>query len=123
MVQLKRIKKRAKAYSQKEELKMANINVYNVICYDGVDAYCIKTIGKNNYEVETQFENTDLEITKIDYLYSWDDLGEHIKVAMDGKCKLGDGDKDLEHAIRRFLDCRLGFDCFNSEEGFKALNC
>ena len=84
--------------------------VYNVVCYDGVDAYCIKAIGRDTEEAKETFKNTDLQITLIDRLYEWDDLEEHISGALQGKWELADGDKDLAMAIKRLVTLRTGMD-------------
>ena len=63
---------------------MTNINMYNVVTYDGVDSYVIKTLGRNEEDIIKTFEPTDMEILKIDELYVWDDLDEHIKGAFEG---------------------------------------
>lgn len=87
---------------------MTNINMYNVVTYDGIDSYVIKTLGRNEEDIIKTFEPTDMEILKIDELYVWDDLDEHIKGAFEGKWELGDGNNDLRLAILRFLDMKTG---------------
>ena len=87
---------------------MANINMYNVVTYDGVDSYVIKTLGRNEVEAKKTFDNTDMEVLKIDKLYLWDDLDEHIKGAMEGKWELGGGDVNLRLAILRYIEVTSG---------------
>lgn len=84
------------------------INMYNAVCYDGVDAYVIKAIGRNEDDVKEIFENTDLEVVKIDYLHSWEKADEHIKGALRGEWELGGGDDDLRLAILRYLEHKTG---------------
>ena len=36
---------------------MTNINMYNAVCYDGVDSYVIKTLGYRAIEDESKAEN------------------------------------------------------------------
>ncbi len=85
-------------------------NVYNAVCYDGVDAYCIKVIADNESEVKETFKNTDLKVVFIDYLYEWDNLDKHIKGALRGEWELADGDKDMAMAIKRVVRLRTGMD-------------
>ena len=87
---------------------MTNINMYNAVCYDGVDSYVIKTLGRNEKEARKTFDNTDLEVVKLDYLYTWADLDEHIKGAFEGKWELGGGNIDLRLAILRYIDITSG---------------
>lgn len=87
---------------------MTNINMYNAVCYDGVDSYVIKTLGRNEEEAKKTFDNTDLEVLKVDFLHTWDDLDEHIKGAIKGKWELGGGDVDLRLAILRYIDVTSG---------------
>ena len=87
---------------------MTNINVCNVVTYDGVDSYVIKTLGRNEEEAKKTFNNTDMEVLKIDKLYVWDDLDAHIKGAIKGKSKLGGDDNDLRLAILRYIDVTSG---------------
>ena len=86
-------------------------NVYNAVCYDGVESYVIKTIGNNEEDVIKTFENTDLEVVKVDYLYTWYDMDKHIAGAFKGEYTLGYtlgcGD-DLSLAIRRYIDLKCG---------------
>ncbi len=84
--------------------------VYNAICYDGVDAYCIKVIADNEDEVKDTFKDSDLMVVYTDKLYEWDDLDEHIKGALKGNWKLGDGDDELALAIKRVVNLRTGID-------------
>jgi hypothetical protein len=85
-------------------------NVYNAICYDGMDAYCIKVIADNEDEVYETFKDTDLKVVYIDFLNEWDNLDEHIKGALEGKWKLADGDEDMAMAIKRVVNLRTGMD-------------
>lgn len=87
---------------------MTNINMYNVVTYDGVDSYVIKTLGRNEEEARKTFDNTDMEVLKIDLLYTWADLDDHIKGAIKGKWELGDGDIDTRLAILRYIDVTSG---------------
>ena len=87
---------------------MTNINVYNVVTYDGVDSYVIKTLGRNEEEAKKTFDNTDMEVLKLDNLYTWTDLDEHIKGALKGEWELGGGDNDLRLAILRYIDVTSG---------------
>lgn len=80
--------------------------VYNAVCYDGVAAYVIKTIGTCEEEAREQFNDSDLEILKMDFLYPWLDMEEHIVGALRGEYKLGDGKEDLKNAIKRFVKHR-----------------
>ena len=84
--------------------------VYNAICYDGVDAYCIKVIADNEDEVKDTFKDSDLMVVYTDKLYEWDDLDEHIKGALKGNWKLGEGDDELALAIKRVVNLRTGID-------------
>jgi hypothetical protein len=85
-------------------------NVYNAVCYDGMDAYCIKVIADNEDEVYETFKDTDLKVVYIDFLNEWDNLDEHIKGALEGKWKLADGDEDMAMAIKRVVNLRTGMD-------------
>lgn len=87
---------------------MTNINVYNVVTYDGVDSYVITTLGRNEEEAKKTFNNTDMEVLKVDFLYTWDDLDEHIKGAIKGKWELGGDNVDLRLAILRYIDVTSG---------------
>lgn len=87
---------------------MTNINMYNAVCYDGVDSYVIKTLGRNEEEARKTFDNTDMEVLKLDRLYVWDDLDEHIKGAMEGKWELGGDDINLRLAILRYIEVTSG---------------
>ena len=87
---------------------MTNINMYNAVTYDGVDSYVIKTLGRNEEEAKKTFDNTDMEVLKLDRLYTWDDLDEHIKGALEGKWELGGGDIDLRLAILRYFEVTTG---------------
>ena len=87
---------------------MTNINMYNVVTYDGVDSYVIKTLGRDAGEAKKTFDNTDMEVLKIDKLYTWDDLDLHIKGAIKGEWELGNGDNDLRLAILRYIDVTSG---------------
>lgn len=87
---------------------MTNINMYNAVCYDGVDSYVIKTLGRNEEEARKTFDNTDMEVLKLDNLYTWTDLDEHIKGAMEGKWELGGGDINLRLAILRYIEVTSG---------------
>ena len=49
-----------------------------------------------------------MEVLKIDKLYLWDDLDEHIKGAMEGKWELGGGDVNLRLAILRYIEVTSG---------------
>lgn len=90
---------------------MTDIKVYNVISYDGVDAYCSKAIGQNEEDVKETFKKyDDLEVLKIDYLYDWNDLDEHIAGALKGKWKLVENDEQLNIAVRRYIDLKCGFE-------------
>lgn len=84
--------------------------VYNAICYDGVDAYCIKVIADNDEEVKETFKDSDLKVVYTDKLYEWDDLDKHIAGALKGDYELGDGDEALALAIKRFVNLRTGID-------------
>lgn len=84
------------------------INVYNAVCYDGVDAYVIKAIGQNEEDVKEVFEGTDLEVLKVDFLHSWENIDEHVKGALRGEWELGGDDKDLQLAILRYLEQKTG---------------
>lgn len=84
--------------------------VYNAICYDGVDAYCIKVIADNEDEAKETFKDSDLKVVYTDLLYEWDDLDKHIKGALKGDYKLGDGDEALALAIKRVVNLRTGID-------------
>ena len=87
---------------------MTNVKMYNVVTYDGVDSYVIKTLGRTEEDIIKTFEPTDMEVVKIDPLYTWDDLDEHIKGALKGEWELGGGNNDLRLAILRFLDMKTG---------------
>lgn len=87
---------------------MTDVKMYNVVTYDGVDSYVIKTLGRTEEDIIKTFEPTDMEILKMDELYVWDDLDEHIKGALEGKWELGGGNNDLRLAILRFLDVKTG---------------
>ena len=89
---------------------MKKNNVYNAVCYDGLNAYCIKVIADNEEEVNETFKNTDLNVAFIDYLYPWDDLDKHVAGALKGEWELADGDKDLAMAIKRVVNLRTGMD-------------
>lgn len=89
---------------------MKRNNVYNVVCYDGLDAYCIKAIGDNEEEVKATFKDTDLKVVFIDYLYEWDNLDKHIAGALRGKWKLADSDDEMAMAIKRVVRLRTGMD-------------
>ena len=87
---------------------MTNINMYNVVTYDGVDSYVIKTLGRNEEEAKKTFDNTDLEVLKVEKLYTWEDLDLHIKGAIKGQWELGNGDNDIRLAILRYIDVAAG---------------
>lgn len=87
---------------------MTNVTMYNAVTFDGVDAYVIKVLGQNEDDVRATFKNTDLEVLKIDPLYVWDDLDEHIKGALKGKWELGGDDINLRLAIRRYIELKTG---------------
>ena len=89
---------------------MKKNNVYNAVCYDGLDAYCIKVIADNESEVKETFKDTDLKVVYIDYLYEWDNLDKHIAGAMRGEWELADGDSDMAMAIKRVVRLRTGMD-------------
>lgn len=89
---------------------MTNVTMYNVVTYDGVDAYVIKTLGQNEDDVRATFKDTDMEILKIDMLYVWDDLDEHIAGALQHKWELGGGHDDLKLAIKRYIELKTGVD-------------
>ena len=91
---------------------MKKNNVYNAVCYDGVDAYCTKVIAKNEMEVIATFKDTDLKVVFIDYLYEWDNLDKHIAGALRGEWELADGDIDMAMAIKRVVRLRTGMDLF-----------
>ena len=91
---------------------MKKNNVYNAVCYDGVDAYCIKVIADNEMEVMATFKDTDLKVVFIDYLYEWDNLDKHIAGALRGEWELADGDIDMAMAIKRVVRLRTGMDLF-----------
>lgn len=89
---------------------MTNINMYNAVCYDGVDSYVIKTLGRNEEEARKTFDNTDLEVLKLDKLYTWADLDEHIKGSwlVPNPWELGDGNNDIRLAILRYIEVTSG---------------
>ena len=87
---------------------MTDVKMYNVVTYDGVDSYVIKTLGRTEEDIIKTFEPTDMEVVKIDPLYTWDDLDAHIKGALEGKWELGGGNNDLRLAILRFLNIKTG---------------
>lgn len=87
---------------------MANIKVYNAVTFDGVDAFVIKVLGQNEQDVHDTFKNTDLEVLKIEELYTWTDIDEHIALALKGACKLGDDNVDLKLAITRYIELKTG---------------
>ena len=87
---------------------MTNVTMYNAVTYDGVDAYVIKTLGQNEDDVRATFKNTDMEVVKIDRLYTWSDLDEHIAGALKGKWELGGDDINLRLAIRRYIELKTG---------------
>ena len=89
---------------------MKRNNVYNAVCYDGMDAYCIKVIADNEDEVKETFKDSDLKVVYIDFLNEWDNLDEHIKGALEGKWELADGDEDMAMAIKRVVNLRTGMD-------------
>lgn len=89
---------------------MTDVTMYNAVTYDGVDAYVIKTLGQNEDDVRATFKNTDMEVLKIDRLYTWDDLDEHIAGAMQNKWELGDGNIDIKLAIKRYMELKTGID-------------
>lgn len=89
---------------------MKKNNVYNAVCYDGLDAYCIKVIADNTDEVYETFKDTDLKVVYTDYLYEWDNLGKHIEGALRGEWELADGDDDMAMAIKRVVTLRTGMD-------------
>ena len=93
---------------------MTDVTMYNAVTYDGVDAYVIKTLGQNEDDVRATFKDTDMEILKIDRLYTWSDLDEHIAGAMQNKWELGDGDVNLKLAIKRYIELKTGIDLSNS---------
>jgi hypothetical protein len=89
---------------------MTDVTMYNAVTYDGVDAYVIKTLGQNEDDVRATFKNTDMEVLKIDRLYTWSDLDEHIAGAMQNKWELGDGNIDIKLAIKRYIELKTGVD-------------
>ena len=89
---------------------MKKNNIYNAVCYDGLDAYCIKVIADNEEEVKATFKDTDLKVVYIDFLNEWDNLDEHIAGALKGKWELADGDTDMAMAIKRVVNLRTGMD-------------
>ena len=84
--------------------------MYNVVTYDGVDSYVIKTLGQNEDDVTATFKDTDMEVLKIDRLYTWSDLDEHIAGALQNKWELGDGDNNIKLAIKRYIELKTGVD-------------
>lgn len=88
---------------------LKDAKVYNVVTYDGVDAYVIKVIGNDENDVYETFKNSDMEPIKIDYLYTWDDLDKHIAGVLRGEWKLTP-EADLNLAIRRYIDLKCGFE-------------
>ena len=89
---------------------MTNVKVYNAVTFDGVDAYVIKTLGQTEQDVYDTFKNTDMEVLKIEELYTWTDLDEHIKgswFAPNG-WELADGNVDLKLAILRYIELKTG---------------
>ena len=90
---------------------MANIKVYNAVTFDGVDAFVIKVLGQNEQDVHDTFKNTDLEVLKIEELYTWTDIDEHIKGAWltpNPSWELADGDINLKLAILRYIELKTG---------------
>lgn len=87
---------------------MAKINVYNAVTFDGVDAFVIKVLGQNEQDVHDTFKNTDLEVLKIEELYTWTDIDEHIKGALANNWELADGDINLKLAILRYIELKTG---------------
>lgn len=90
---------------------MKEVYVYNVVCYDGVDAYVIKVIASSQEQVISQMlQYGDMEVLKVDKLHSWENLNEHIKGAIKGEYELADGDKQLVDAIYRYVEYTTGLD-------------
>ena len=90
---------------------MKDIYVYNVVCYDGLDAYVVKAIANNEEQVLAQMaQYGDLEVLKVDQLHTWNDLDKHIKGANKGEYELADGDKKLADAIYRYIEFTTGLD-------------
>ena len=86
------------------------VKMYNAVTFDGVDAYTIKVLGQNEQDVYDTFKNSDMEVLKIEYLYTWDDLDKHIAGAFKGKYNLGGEDLNLSLTIRRYIDLKCGTD-------------
>ena len=89
---------------------MTNVKMYNAVTYDGVDAYVIKVLGQNEDDVRATFKNTDMEVIKIEELYTWTDLDEHIKGSwlVPNPWELGDGNIDIKLAILRYIELKTG---------------